>query len=1340
MIKFTPFDNKFTRRIKAAAILGESKPENVIFLNDELIPAASPLVTLKDDTSVIGEIIRSTIQKIEEVDPPGIKSSVSTEEGEGGGEGVLAPFDPDEYPRRMYSFIGSETATFAVIDYSIISNNDESLLLFDEAFASLRKYALTGQNTRNFAMAVASRILLLSSSKDSENIAHRVVKKFLKDEEIDYNNFVNIYNTWIENRNANVKNVKKSASSVVGRDNELMNSSTKSASITKPLISSYAREVVFKKYEQWMGLIDIFANSKPTYSVPFINLFEFKHRSDDRNDFIPDINRMTPAMTPVSTTTVIPLIKVHEPSMKDVSRSNVFPEIIASSKQSNIESIFIIIRRSNNEFIKAVLKEKNGGGGEEEVSIFIYTSSDVTDDEINDDIIQYISSSFEEGLILSTVSSKNTLLEMKGTLALTGKDAENFSVPGFYFMIITHPALRPFIFIKEDTSAFSEKSAGSIYFHIDTSLSSSVEELDDDITSSSTNSSFKFDTLIYAPPTNVSPAILQISFTAESQYLLRTLMVTLSQAIGFFLENYDLIIPTLTNAVPECCPVLSDVKTKIIKETASEIRASKRRVISSRIISESGGVSEILKNNDTISQKITDLHRNSEPGTINAGKCQCKWQPVIITEDEREAWAPRKILDFKNRLFVCPDDTIPYPNVVVNPDTSPSEFPCCQTKEKTTTTAKVTIAPTTTTARFDYVITKHIPLSVNRFGTIPTSLSRLIRAGEKLHIDLIRKGTQQSTMNSMIHACLVSLNNEEYLNQTSPDNRELIANRYRRELLNLDPSIFSQEFPDYNPKHEAAIKERERVLKESISESLSSSSPVNSSLHIRGVEEILDVNIFIFNVTESGQYTWEVPRHAISHLKPSPNLSNKTIILIKHSNDSSYEAVLSRGILVKSDSEGTISSKLAEVLPSSYNTNAGVFSPAATVFLHSVAASTHECVVENNKRNEITRMYASGFDLKSYLINELFKDEFVVSIKNQYIDLYGKLRGVHLSTSSSSFYIRTPPLQPLGGGVKIYGKYPPTDTTTSHEFLDMLKPAVFSNIDKAKHIIYVKATGPGSDSLSGFDFEIIALPRHRLVEKKEENVNNNVLVATLCVQFIFWARANNNRSSSFDEWWSKATKLISSGTILKPPLIKRSVFPSSISALHQLWPQFVSEEGVFIFSSEALYNRVNRFVGRMDKFITSTTTVSKFIRGVLIAPKDFKADIDTRTFTKTTTFYDWLTSYSLSPQPRSIITAGSKMLTPQNLITYPSREPFHVEMEPLGRVVTVLNNLASSRKDAIKGMSSIINNNNKYTILKSRELITDGGGGGGSGILYYDLEEEEEGAVAAIVNVLLPKT
>ena len=280
-----------------------------------------------------------------------------------------------------------------------------------------------------------------------------------------------------------------------------------------------------------------------------------------------------------------------------------------------------------------------------------------------------------------------------------------------------------------------------------------------------------------------------------------------------------------------------------------------------------------------------------------ARKCLCQFQPIPIDDDEVEAWRnktftyqgkerTREVLAFPPSNprwnFVCPDDKYPFPGVKTNKLSNRDAYPglpCCFVKEQigspksnyeklygkgkedvedeegeveevidevereeiegeeveeSEIEEKESEIPKSqekheTSQKYEtsesHMIKTDKIIGVDRYGIVPNAISELFGGERKIR----RKGVIRS-INSLLHAVSIAVKDKNYL---AAKDKEKYVSLMRQSIANVTkPGLLKQELYDFKEQ------DIERRLK--------SNEFLDPNIYFRAIEDAYKINLFVF--------------------------------------------------------------------------------------------------------------------------------------------------------------------------------------------------------------------------------------------------------------------------------------------------------------------------------------------------------------------------------------------------------------------------------------------------------------------------------------------------------------
>ena len=497
-----------------------------------------------------------------------------------------------------------------------------------------------------------------------------------------------------------------------------------------------------------------------------------------------------------------------------------------------------------------------------------------------------------------------------------------------HYLIITNPVFNRFLFVEEMNKAYAEKKKYNIHYKTFTGL-----KIDENSTENISAVTISFENKIeeqdFALQKDEIPPIKVNFIKAESKSVLNEFIVIFSKLMSLYMSNINKIQKKFDKIIYEG----SETSSPKFKEITKLKKTSKKQIFNT-------------ENKDVEYHKIKNLQVKS-PTTFDIGKkddsyvkkCSCKFQPIIIKDEEIEDWknntfvkegnqlSKREVLkfmvkDYKNNPgegeggdskgyinIVCPTDKYPYPKVnkYKKSDGTYGYFPSCKLKDSSKTNDQ---NDDENEAEEDIVKVKNYNYKVGSYklikksgtnGKLHKTLVDLLRSNmeqEFYNNDFIRVGIQMSK-NSLIHCVLLALNKKSYVNLKSEEEREKYVQKVRNEISGeINPSVYKQELYD--------LTDEEIILKIK-----NENIDFDPYLFYRGLEEYFNINIFVFNSIKTHDKdnsetlpNIELPRSKFSHIRVP--YKRDSVIILKHisfkeDNTIKYihcELVISKGKIV----------------------------------------------------------------------------------------------------------------------------------------------------------------------------------------------------------------------------------------------------------------------------------------------------------------------------------------------------------------------------------------------------------------------------------------------------------
>jgi len=381
--------------------------------------------------------------------------------------------------------------------------------------------------------------------------------------------------------------------------------------------------------------------------------------------------------------------------------------------------------------------------------------------------------------------------------------------------------------------------------------------------------------------------------------------------------------------------------------------------------------------------------------------CQGNQKPEIIPENKIKDWTSQKVKDTNQNKqvlpfpaqqdrkkneeplhLICANDDYPYPglkkNKLENSDIYPF-LPCCfkydHMSEGKNTYYNEYYRGIKKVLKGDAIKNKRIKsnkiVPVNRLGFLPKNILNIISQIEK-DSNFYRQGTPISP-NSFLHSVCIGLEDKEYIDSNQKEN---YVRNIRKEIANkFLPELYKQELYDYDL---IGIKYALNKVDEYF----------NPMLFYKGVEEYYNINIVVFSTIENLEGYVQVPRYKSFPIRRLTK--DKTLLIYNH-------------IGTKTDA---------------------LIYPQCEIITKEI--KKREYILQNKDEYQNLLISSSSeymFDQKG-LGKKLFHNRFYIqdyipkgySIKQQFIDSYGKLRAINIGKNiekGEGYTVIIPPSIPL---------------------------------------------------------------------------------------------------------------------------------------------------------------------------------------------------------------------------------------------------------------------------------------------------------------------------------------
>ena len=410
---------------------------------------------------------------------------------------------------------------------------------------------------------------------------------------------------------------------------------------------------------------------------------------------------------------------------------------------------------------------------------------------------------------------------------------------------------------------------------------------------------------------------------------------------------------------------------------------------------------------ESIDTKISKLKQVAPDLFISdyARKCLCQFQPIPISDEEVESWKEntfthkgetleRQVLAFPpdnpKWNFVCPDDKYPFPGVKRNKLENKNVYaglPCCYVNDQIGSTkskyykiykegnieesVKTPIKPKVEIKESElHMIKSDKIVSSGRYGSVPNSISELLK--NDLSINEIRRKGVPRSINSLLHCVSIAIKDKSYIDSKNKE-------KYITDLRNI---IAEQTFPSLCKQEMYDFTNEEILL------SLKDNSFLDPNFYYRAIEESYKINLFVFAPSsdeekrlrnkEESSGVIELPRFKVFPSR-SPRPDRPTILI--------YRTMGSESDILSYPQCELIVSFNEENEKSVFNRN--IYDLVFEALLSVNRTITWELVTENNEDIDILARDNLYSRINFFTLTNSIATE-------QYIDEYGKLRGLYL--------------------------------------------------------------------------------------------------------------------------------------------------------------------------------------------------------------------------------------------------------------------------------------------------------------------------------------------------------
>ena len=481
----------------------------------------------------------------------------------------------------------------------------------------------------------------------------------------------------------------------------------------------------------------------------------------------------------------------------------------------------------------------------------------------------------------------------------------------YHYMLNTDELHKLYLYIEESSRSFADKHRSNIHYR------SLIKKEENSGNSASVTISFgnfvaenddeNFIPESMGPVTNQNGEVsgkLRVNVVkADSIEVLEQFQIVFSRLLARYKVSKPDIEEYISFIIPEYSMGTPKVRDSDDDEDEDNVKKKKKK-------STTGGADSKNKN-----------LRRAAPDVFvakYARACQCGKQPLVAKPDEVEDWRKyskdgkkRQVMpypplkadskgfiedpltmnpnDERVKLWiVCPLNKLPYPALKRSKLTNRDEYPyipCCGHQDSLTDSKSNYYKyhsgsyVVTSTKKNKYPMSTMKILGPGRKGGIGIMLPRLLSSYLSFNDEekIFKRYGVPIDNNSLIHCVLVAIRETNYSKLHSEGEKTKYAIGVREYIAKtMNPALFKQELYDMS---------REEI----VSQLESKDVYFASEKFYRGLEELFDINIFVFDTGSTPEHpaeteeklTIEIPRSKICHIRPN-RASKRSVLIFKH--------------------------------------------------------------------------------------------------------------------------------------------------------------------------------------------------------------------------------------------------------------------------------------------------------------------------------------------------------------------------------------------------------------------------------------------------------------------------
>ena len=628
--------------------------------------------------------------------------------------------------------------------------------------------------------------------------------------------------------------------------------------------------------------------------------------------------------------------------------------------------------------------------------------------------------------------------------------------------------------------------------------------------------------------------------------------------------------------------------------------------------------------------------------------CNCERQPILVDDElEEKDWKnksfvrgfdsyERQVAMFPPKKeemlfkYVCPDDAHPYPSLIKNNTEENSEkypyIPCCGDNDTLKNFEKeyYNLEKDKGKVYKTYEINTIKVLDYKRTGKVPLQIQTLLSSvykDEKYEFN--RWGTYRSP-NSLIHCIMMALQLQSF----DPDvetYQKLENNEQREEFCKTIRKKMISNFPDLAIYHQEIFD----IQTEEIFRILSDPNEfLDPALFYRGLEELYNVNIFVFKPTldSSSESSIEIPRHKFTHIRPE-RIDRDTILVFKHEGGESEDLKYPQCELIFNS--GKIKEAVVEKEKSKNLEKKGRGRPKKE-------DKETQAIVERSKYffgKEITTLMFSSLEKfnKNYIfsfdignkkkiqtrLNPYSKINYdtifrsPMKIISQTTDGYGKTRSFNIEIAQYKITVYVPPTQPYNLPIskEVFISEVDVVKTIFGEPKKIIDEGLWYSIIDYEYGIFIPCNTNSKISQPEAPLELT------ITSNPIKEYRNIRKLYNIFIDLVIWGLRSNGIINLKDfSRFEKFVKIVDSIDYNIGPTILDIRLPENqnFTFLHDWWPNYFTSNNK-VKMTNSLYEKVKAYLKR---YYTETDGLSlapnKYLQGVFEYEGDFTQYLNSR--------------------------------------------------------------------------------------------------------------------------------